>query len=367
MSGISMIQYFTTKIRLAKEAGFDNVYQQLLAVWNGLDIDIREHILEPDEDTTIERFRKSLEERERLWKEKLLRNRYRPQRPGQRYGVAGANSFGNDTAARSNERPWMAPAQNPSAPRYSGWRNNNAPGRINQPAPRLQIAAAPHPAPTPNKAPPFERKPTANWTPGRRPCAKCGGQHMDYEHEYYQNSANANRRPTKAFYLDVLQHGMENYSRDEVAECISAYHAAEDDQPAAVGPGSDEVHDLQNVGGSNWFVSDASRSYTDFDSEIDYIAQYPVAKTNPTNSDHSNGGRPANEPSVPRIDHSRTRLGVTSARLGSFSEIKSILGLGSSRPRIKTACSDSSRPSQAENGVFSVSACFSRTSVPGAF
>ena len=67
MSGMSMIQYFSTKIRLAKEAGFDNVYQQLLAVWNGLDIEIREHIAEPDEDTSMEKFRKSLEERERLW------------------------------------------------------------------------------------------------------------------------------------------------------------------------------------------------------------------------------------------------------------------------------------------------------------
>jgi len=55
--------------------------------------------------------------------------------------------------------------------------------------------------------------------------------------------------------------------------------------------------------------------------------------------------RPANEPSAPRIGLSRTRLRLTCARLGSFSEIKSILGLGSSRPRIKTACSDSSRPS----------------------
>jgi len=43
--------------------------------------------------------------------------------------------------------------------------------------------------------------------------------------------------------------------------------------------------------------------------------------------------RPANEPSVLRIGHSQTRLGLTCARLGSFSEIKSILGLGSSRLR----------------------------------
>jgi len=50
-SGISVVQYFSIKIRLAKEAGFDNVFQQLLAVWNGLDIEIREHIPEPDNAT----------------------------------------------------------------------------------------------------------------------------------------------------------------------------------------------------------------------------------------------------------------------------------------------------------------------------
>jgi hypothetical protein len=102
-SGVSMAQYFSTKIRLAKEAGFTDTYQQLLAVWNGLDIEIREHIAEPDEDTTMERFRKSLEERERLWKEKLFRNRSRQQGAGQHYGVAKPGDF--DTTIRSNERP----------------------------------------------------------------------------------------------------------------------------------------------------------------------------------------------------------------------------------------------------------------------
>jgi hypothetical protein len=66
MEGVSMIQYFSTKIGLAKEAEFTNVCQQLLAVWNGLNVEIREHILEPDEDTSMEKFCKSLEERQRL-------------------------------------------------------------------------------------------------------------------------------------------------------------------------------------------------------------------------------------------------------------------------------------------------------------
>lgn len=47
---------------------------------------------------------------------------------------------------------------------------------------------------------------------------------MDYEHDYFQNPANANHRPTNAFCLDVSQHGIGTFSRDEVAECISDYH-----------------------------------------------------------------------------------------------------------------------------------------------
>jgi len=281
MSGISMIQYFSTKIRLAKEAGFADVYQQLLAVWNGLDIEVREHIPEPDEDTSVEKFRKSLEDRERLWKEKLLRNRFRPQGPGQRYG-ANSGAFGND-AGRSHERPWVSPAQNPGAPRYAGdnqgWRNNNnAPGRITQPAPRLQLTAGPTPgtAVPSNNGPPGKRE--TKWTPGRRACAKCGGAHMDWEHEYYQNSANANRRPTKAFYLDVLQNGMG--SRDAVADCISAYHAAEDDEQSSPATVVSDQPDLQAVGGSNWF-SDTSYS------EMEFVDQYHVAELEPTKS-----GRP---------------------------------------------------------------------------
>jgi len=78
-AGASVVQYFSTKLRLAKEAGFDNVHQQLLAVWNGIDIEIREQIDEPDEHTSIDRFRRKLEDKERLWKEKLITQRLRAQ------------------------------------------------------------------------------------------------------------------------------------------------------------------------------------------------------------------------------------------------------------------------------------------------
>ena len=86
---------------------------------------------------------------------------------------------------------------------------------------------------------------------------------------------NANGRPTNAFYLDVSQHRIGTYSRDEVAECISDYHAAEDDeQPlVAMALDGDELQDLQAVGGSNWF-GNTSRAYSEYDSGMEYIAQY---------------------------------------------------------------------------------------------
>jgi hypothetical protein len=87
-SGILVVQYFSTKLRLAKEAGFENVHQQLLAVWNGIDIEIRKHIDEPDENTSIDRFRKRLEDKERLWKEEMVMQRLRAQgnySPAQRW------------------------------------------------------------------------------------------------------------------------------------------------------------------------------------------------------------------------------------------------------------------------------------------
>jgi hypothetical protein len=110
--GVSVVQYFTTKLRLAKEAGFDSTAQQLLAVWNGLDVEIREFIPEPDDTTTVDQLRRWLEDRERLWKEKLFRNRsfnqnvnarfnnYQPQFP------RVTNTFPYNAPIRSNDRPY---------------------------------------------------------------------------------------------------------------------------------------------------------------------------------------------------------------------------------------------------------------------
>jgi hypothetical protein len=122
LSGTSVLQYFSTKLRLAKEAGFDSTAQQLLAIWNGLDVDIREHIEEPDETTTIEKFRRKLEERERLWKEKLFKNRWKQQQMNR--GNVPPSSPVYDPVIRSSERPWPSPQQNNA----NAWRPNNGQG-----------------------------------------------------------------------------------------------------------------------------------------------------------------------------------------------------------------------------------------------
>jgi hypothetical protein len=286
-SGVSVIQYFSTKLRLAKEAGFDNVHQQLLAVWNGLDVSIREHIDEPDEDTSIDRFRRALENKERLWREKLIQQRLRGQGPArwsanQRFPPQGASAppfSGVGGPVQSSERTFL-----PSNQYQRGFQNNRfssqnfsnrnrpEPARIGQPPQRLQITAGP-----PTSAETSPRRPTS-WSPGRRACSKCGGQHMDWEHAYFQNPSGS--RPTKTFYLETLQHGMSDYSQDDVAECIAAYHAADDGDssplsspkspgtPRAPSPGTPRglgvdymgesgydmrSSDYHSVGGSSWF------------------------------------------------------------------------------------------------------------------
>ena len=115
-AGISVVQYFSTKLRLAKEAGFDNVHQQLLAVWNGIDIEIREQIDEPDEHTSIDRFRRKLEDKERLWKEKLIMQRLRGQGnfANRRWTDAPPSTqqrAGNSFPTQSNNRPFVPGGQ----------------------------------------------------------------------------------------------------------------------------------------------------------------------------------------------------------------------------------------------------------------
>jgi len=244
-SGVSVVQYFSTKLRLAKEAGFDNVHQQLLAVWNGLDISIREHIDEPDEDTSIDRFRRKLEDKGRLWREKLIQQRLRTQASAStpRWQCTPppnpARSFSspdNDGPIRSNERAFLPVAQYQSNNhQYQSNNRFSAQGRarveqnrIAAPPQRLQISAGLSPSQDP------QRHPTA-WTPGRRACSKCGGNHIDWEHTYYQNNPRTSR-PTKSYYLDTLQHRMTDYSQEDVAECIAAYNAAEDDETPTSSP-----------------------------------------------------------------------------------------------------------------------------------
>jgi len=191
-SSMSIVQYFSTKLRLEKEAGFDNVHQQLLAVWNRIDIDIREHIDEPDETTSIDHFRRRLEDKERSWKEKMIiqrlraqgnsptrrwNNDYRPTAFQQRYTNAPYSPSQSSHIISSN-RPFIPAGQR----NYGG---NQPPtqmaGRsqmgIGPPPQRLQLTARPSGRLTLTQTRTAQR--SSAWTPGHRSCSKCRGQHMD--------------------------------------------------------------------------------------------------------------------------------------------------------------------------------------------
>jgi len=255
MAGIPVVQYFATKLRLAKEAGFTGVTQQLLAIWNGLDVEIREHIDEPDEHTSIDRFRRKLEDQERFWREKAARSRVSTFNNAQRW-----NS--NSSPYRTNDRPYSG--QRMGQQNYQGERYRSdgpAQARITAPPQRLQITTGPanHSPNQSNRAPPRQ----TSWTPGRRACSKCGGSHMDWEHNYYQNNPTDKGRPTKAYYLHTLQHGMSDYSPQDVEDCIQAFHAAEADETRGTAErecsdtprGRSETPDYPPVGGSSWFAN----------------------------------------------------------------------------------------------------------------
>jgi hypothetical protein len=99
---------------------------------------------------------------------------------------------------------------------------------------------------------------------------------MDWEHNYYQNKNNTNQRPTKAYYVDVLQQGMSDYSPQDVEDCIAAYHAAElDDAPPIGGDnggresGVDHNQDYPNMGGSGWF-EDSMNPEPDLNYDVPY-------------------------------------------------------------------------------------------------
>jgi len=72
-AGVNVGKYISIKIRLAKESSIYAEYQQLLAVWSGLDVKIRAMLDEATALTPIDRFRKAVEEDERTRKEKPLR------------------------------------------------------------------------------------------------------------------------------------------------------------------------------------------------------------------------------------------------------------------------------------------------------
>ena len=99
----------------------------------------------------------------------------------------------------------------------------------------------------------------------RRPCAKCGGNHMDWEHDFLDSNPTY-RRPTKAYLIDVLHGGMQGYDQQDYEDCIRAYHAAqeEDISPHSLPYPGERITDSQDpyqyhtdqypeIGGSSWF------------------------------------------------------------------------------------------------------------------
>ena len=162
-SGMSVVQYFATKLRLAKETGFDNVHQQLLAVWNGIDIEIRKHIDEPDETTSIDCFRRRLEDKERLWKEEMTTQRlraqgnflptrcwndeYRPTAPQPRFANVPYSPSPSGQILSSN-RPFIPAGQG----NYGGNRPPTQMAGIGPSPQRLQLTAGPSGTPNPTQA-----------------------------------------------------------------------------------------------------------------------------------------------------------------------------------------------------------------------
>jgi hypothetical protein len=73
--GMSIAQDVTTKIRLMKEVGINNMYQLLLTVWDGLNRDICLDMDESDNRTTTEAFSKKLEVKERIWRGQYVATR----------------------------------------------------------------------------------------------------------------------------------------------------------------------------------------------------------------------------------------------------------------------------------------------------
>jgi hypothetical protein len=151
-AGISVLEYFATKMRLAKEAGCVTVHQQLLAVWNGLDVEIRELIDEPEEFTTVDRFRRKLEDKERLWQEKAAR--VNNQTSFQRYPQATPFSPRYPYTSAASETPTGQQIRTSSRP-YREWNDRRqpiarTPFQLNRPRvessdqnPHRQITAGP--------------------------------------------------------------------------------------------------------------------------------------------------------------------------------------------------------------------------------
>ena len=108
-SGVSIDEYMSTKLRLAKESGVTGDFQQLLAVWNGLDVNIRAMLNEPSPMTSIDGFRKALEDKERIWREKLYRNQCQQYLP--RQSIQYQNAYRPQFQQQQQQQQYRQPYQ----------------------------------------------------------------------------------------------------------------------------------------------------------------------------------------------------------------------------------------------------------------
>ncbi|TAQ84474.1 hypothetical protein B7494_g7190 [Chlorociboria aeruginascens] len=168
VSGQSMRGYAQKMFKHARAAGMTGTYNQLIAVWNSLDPEMRLHIAMPTTDTSMSAFLQTLDEKEQLFRDRVMsergpthsrQGRYPsqgiPERRFDRYGhnrnnafhrgytdqtsnqrnrqyptypgVANPNQRQYQTSPRTQQNAWVQnsrPTQNPFPPRHQGYTDN---------------------------------------------------------------------------------------------------------------------------------------------------------------------------------------------------------------------------------------------------
>jgi len=110
-NGKRILQYFQTKILKAKAAGSNDVHSQLMQVYVGLDVALRLTVWEPTEQTTIDQYRRVLQEKETLWIEAYSGRRREFQSPYQSYQPQTSSSTFRPQQYQSGRQQYQTPFQ----------------------------------------------------------------------------------------------------------------------------------------------------------------------------------------------------------------------------------------------------------------